>query len=95
MMKKIEGGFLVVNGDISLRAGVMYVLSLIFYFFFEEKIIDVLKDKLGVDRYPNLEVNKDYVIFYYRGKHKRGIIEEKLDYKGGGLCLEMGSTKRI
>ena len=55
----------------------------------------MLKDKLGVDRYPNLEVNKDYVIFYYRGKHKRGIIEEKLDYKGGGLCLEMGSTKRI
>ena len=47
----------------------------------------MLKDKLGVDRYPNLEVNKDYVIFYYRGKHKRGIIEEKLDYKGGGCAL--------
>ena len=52
------------------------------FFYIEERIIGVLKDQLGVERDPNLEVNKDIFIFDDRGKHKMGIIEEKFDYKG-------------
>ena len=51
-------------------------------FYIEQRRIDLLKDQLGVERYPNLEVNKDIFIFDDRGKHKRGIIKEKFDYKG-------------
>ena len=52
------------------------------FFYIEERRIDVLKDQLGVERDPNLEVNKDIFIFDDRGKHKRGINEDKFDYKG-------------
>ena len=52
------------------------------FFYIEERILDVLKDQLGVERDPNLEVNKDIFIFDDRGKHKTGITEEKFDYKG-------------
>ena len=51
------------------------------FFYIEERRIDVLNDQLGVERYTDLEVNKDIFIFDDRGKHKRGIIEEKFDYK--------------
>ena len=52
------------------------------FFYIEERRLDVLKDKLGVERDPNLEVNKDIFIFDDRGKHKMGVIEEQFDYKG-------------
>ena len=52
------------------------------FFYIEERRIDVLKDQLDIERDPNLEVNKDIFIFDDREKHKRGIIEEKLYYKG-------------
>ena len=52
------------------------------FFYIEERRLDILKDQLDVERDPNLEVNKDIFIFDYRGEHKRGIIEEKFDYKG-------------
>ena len=52
------------------------------FFYIEERILDILKDQLDVERDPNLEVNKDIFIFDDRGEYKRGIIEEKLYYKG-------------
>ena len=45
-------------------------------------------------RYPNLEVNKDIFTFDYRGEHKRGIIEEKFDYKGEVHALVWEFRKR-
>ena len=52
------------------------------FFYIEERRIDVLKDQLDIERDPNLEVNKDIFIFDDREQHKRGIVEEKDDYKG-------------
>ena len=65
------------------RCHVWRVLKIfICFFYIEERRIDVLKYQLDVERDPNLEVNKDIFIFDDRGKHKRGIIEKKIDYKG-------------
>ena len=78
---------MVVDGDsfVYMEVSCMERASICTYFivsYIERRRLVVLKDHMGVERDPNLEVNKDIFIFDDRGKHKRGIIEEKFDYKG-------------
>ena len=43
------------------------------FFYIEERRLDALNDQLGVERYPNLEVNKDF-LFLMIGENTKGVL---------------------